>query len=107
MPAVAEIDEVGTVTSKGQATFPKPIRKVLNLSKGDLVNYHWDMSDPEAVVIRRHIPAQQSDPAMTAFLTFLARDMQRNPANVRPFTPEMAERIAELTEGMEFDRCAH
>ena len=38
-----------------------------------------------------------------AFLSFLARDIEHNPGNLKGLTPDLARRIAELVDGVDFD----
>ncbi|WP_338700661.1 type II toxin-antitoxin system PrlF family antitoxin [Bradyrhizobium sp. 26S5] len=91
-------EEVSTVTSKGQTTIPKPVRQALGVNEGDQIAFRVDES---GVTIRR--ADEDADPAIAAFLSFLAKDIQANPEGLRAFPPELAKTIAGLTAGVQFD----
>ena len=84
--------EFSSLTSKGQTTVPKPVRQALGLSEGDKIAYEVAGSD---VTLRRANDAGD-DPAIAAFLGFLARDIQRNPRHVRALPPDLAKHIHAL-----------
>jgi antitoxin PrlF len=92
-------EETSTITSKGQTTVPKSVRKALGLSEGDQIAFRVDES---GVTLRRADEAED-DPAIAAFLNFLAKDIEANPGRLRTLAPEMVARIEQLTEGMRFD----
>lgn len=92
-------EETSTITSKGQTTIPKSVRQALGLSEGDQIAFHVD---ERGVTLRRADEANE-DPAIAAFLTFLAKDLEANPAWLQTLSPEMIDRISELTERMAFD----
>ena len=70
MPA---IHELATITSKGQITLPKPIRQALGVDTGGKVAF--DLREDGQVVVSR-ADAEHEDPAIGAFLTLLAQDIQ-------------------------------
>lgn len=92
-------EETSTITSKGQTTVPKSVRQALGLSEGDQLAF---LVDENGVTLRRADDVE-NDPAIAAFLTFLAKDIEANPDRVQTLSPEMMERIEQLTAGMEFD----
>lgn len=92
-------EETSKITSKGQTTVPKSVRQALGLGKGDQLAFRVDES---GVTLRRADEAE-GDPAITAFLAFLAKDIEANPKRLQALSPEMVERIEQLTAGMEFD----
>ena len=65
------IQEVATVTSKGQITLPKSIRQALGADAGSKLSF--ELRGNEVVVTRAD--AEHEDPAIAAFLTLLARDI--------------------------------
>ena len=69
MPA---IHEIATLTSKGQITLPKPIRQALGVDVGGKLAF--DLRGSEVVVTR--VDAEHEDPAIGAFLSLLARDIE-------------------------------
>ncbi|MGX1321804.1 antitoxin PrlF [Bradyrhizobium sp. USDA 377] len=91
--------EFSSLTSKGQTTVPKPVRQALGLSEGDKIAY--EVAD-SGVTLRRADDAGD-DPAITAFLGFLARDIQRNPGHVRGLPPDLAKHIEALVGDIKID----
>lgn len=70
MPA---IHELATITAKGQITLPKPIRQALGVDTGGKVAF--DLHEDGQVVVSR-AEANHEDPAIGAFLTLFANDIQ-------------------------------
>ncbi len=99
MGYVAIIEEFSTLTAKGQTTVPKPIRQALSLREGDQIAFRVD---EKGVTLRRVDEARQ-DPAIASFLSFLARDIEKSPQNLKAFSPDLAKRIASLVDGIEVD----
>jgi antitoxin PrlF len=96
---VAVLEEFSTITSKGQTTVPKSIRRALGVEAGDQIAFRIDNS---GVTIRR-ASEDRNDPAVEAFLTFLAKDIQTHPGAIKAITPDLSRRLAEITEGIEVD----
>jgi hypothetical protein len=55
------------------------------------------------LVTAENVPAQNQDPAMAAFLAFLAQDIARNPQNLQPLNEEQMKRIGKLTKSVKSD----
>lgn len=55
------------------------------------------------LVTAENAPAQNQDPAMAAFLAFLAQDIAHSPQNLRPLNKEQMKRIGKLTKGVKVD----
>ena len=87
MPA---IHEVATLTSKGQITLPKSIRQALGVDTGGKVAF--DLRGGEVVVTRADV--EHEDPAIAAFLTLLARDIEAG-RNVRGLPEDLARTMLE------------
>ena len=85
MPA---IHEVATLTSKGQITLPKSIRQALGVDTGGKVAF--DLRGGEVVVTRAD--AEHEDPAIAAFLTLLARDIEAG-RNVRGLPEDLVTKM--------------
>lgn len=92
-------EELSTITSKGQTTVPKSVRQALGLNEGDQIAFRVDES---GVTVRR-AEETRDDPALGAFLSFLAKDIEDHPERLQTMSPEMAKHITSLTEGMTFD----
>lgn len=67
------IHEIATVTSKGQITLPKPIRRALGIDVGGKVAF--DLRGSEVIVTRAD-NAEHEDPAIGAFLVLLENDIK-------------------------------
>jgi antitoxin PrlF len=85
-----DIHEVATLTSKGQITLPKPIRQALGVDVGGKVAF--DLRGGEVVVTRAD--AEHEDPAIAAFLTLLARDIEAG-RNIRGLPEDLARTMLE------------
>jgi len=97
MPALLE--EVSTITAKGQTTVPKAIRQALGVDYGGRIAFRVDEN---GVTVHR-ADAEETDPAIDAFLNFLARDIERRPEALSALSPALAVRLAELTQGVAVD----
>ncbi|MCL2898777.1 type II toxin-antitoxin system PrlF family antitoxin [Brenneria tiliae] len=67
------IHELATITSKGQITLPKPIRQALGVDAGGKVAF--ELQEDGSIVVSR-VDAEHEDPAIGAFLSLLARDIE-------------------------------
>lgn len=93
------VRERSRITAKGQTTVPKAVRQALGVSYGGEIAF---IVDDRGVSVCR-VEIDETDPVIEGFLDFLARDMERNPRNIIPFPPGLAERIAALTDGIDVD----
>ncbi|CAB5671320.1 putative regulator PrlF [Delftia tsuruhatensis] len=87
---MSAIHEIATLTSKGQVTLPKAIRQALGVDTGSKLAF--DLRDGEVVVTRAD--AEHEDPAIAAFLTVLARDIEAG-RNIRGLPDELARSMLE------------
>ena len=87
MPA---IHEVATLTSKGQVTLPKSIRQALGVEAGSKLVF--ELRGGEVVVTRTD--AEHQDPAIAAFLSLLAGDIEAG-RNVRGLPEDLARTMLE------------
>ena len=97
MPVLLE--EISTITAKGQTTIPKSVRQALGVDYGGKIAFRVD----EHGVSVHRADTEHDDPAIDSFLTFLAEDMKRRPEALTAISPAFAERIAALTEGVKVD----
>lgn len=88
--AMPAIHEVATLTSKGQITLPKSIRQALGVDTGGKVAF--DLRDGEVFVTRAD--AEHEDPAIGAFLSLLARDIEAG-RNIRGLPEDLARTMLE------------
>ena len=102
-PPPKEVLKAGsTLTTRGQTAIPRSIRKALMLKPADKVRYVL-MDDKTVVLTRSKDGGEHSDPVIDEFLAFLVADMQENPSNVRPVSPDLLTRARELTDGVTVD----
>jgi antitoxin PrlF len=93
------LEEVSTITAKGQTTVPKAVRQALGVDYGGKIAFRVD---EHGVTVHR-ADAEHDDPAIDGFLTFLADDIRHRPEALTALSPALAQRIAALTEGMTID----
>jgi antitoxin PrlF len=96
---MSTIEEICTITAKGQTTVPKAIRQALGVSYGGRIAFRI-----EDGTVSVHAAAEPTeDPALAPFLALLERDIAARPETLVKLTPELAARIAVATEGVEAD----
>ena len=93
------LEETSTITSKGQTTVPKSVRMALGVDYGGKIAFRVD---EDGITVRR-AEADNDDPAIDPFLDLLADDLKRRPEAVAALSPALADRLAELTEGVKVD----
>jgi len=97
--AVSVIEEVCTITAKGQTTVPKAIRQALGVSYGSRITFRVENG-----TVSVHAAANsEEDPALAPFLALLVREMRSRPEAVVPLRPELAARMTAATEGVTVD----
>jgi antitoxin PrlF len=87
------------ITAKSQTTLPAGVRQALGVGPGDRLAYI--VEGDRAVIMKAS--SDTEDPAIDAFLDFLARDMTSRPQQLTDLTPALLERARSLTQGMEVD----
>lgn len=86
---MANIHELATLTSKGQVTLPKSIRKALDVDTGSKLAF--ELRAGEVVVSRAEV--KHEDPAIGAFLDMLTGDIQAG-RHVRSLPDDLAKAMA-------------
>jgi antitoxin PrlF len=87
------------ITTKSQTTLPSGVRQALGVGPGDRLAYI--VEGDRAVIMKAD--ADADDPAIGAFLDFLAHDMVAHPEHLTGLTPDLIARAQALTHGMEVD----
>ncbi len=95
----ALLEEISTITAKGQTTVPKSVRQALGVDYGGRIAF---CVDERGVSVHR-ADEERDDPAIDGFLAFLAADIKRRPEALTALSPALADRIAELTKGIAVD----
>jgi antitoxin PrlF len=97
---MAEIHEIATITSKGQITLPKAIRQALGVGVGGRVEFHLHNGE---VVVTRADNGEHEDPAITAFLSLLEKDIGVG-RNVSSLPNDLAQAmLASLNHSVDLD----
>lgn len=102
MPA-AVVEEVCTITAKGQTTVPKAVRQALGVGYGGRIAFRVERG---RVTVHALSEADEAaDPALAPFLTLLEADLVARPAKaVQPLPETLAGRLEALaTEVGEVD----
>jgi len=98
MPALIAAES--TLTDRYQTTVPDAVRRALNLSKRDKLRY---TVQADGNVLLSRAAKTDTDPAMDAFLGFLAKDMTRHPERLQGLDPALMKRVQTLTAGVAVD----
>jgi antitoxin PrlF len=93
----ALLEEISTITAKGQTTIPKSVRQALGVDYGGRIVFRVD--EQRAVTVHR-ADDEHEDPAIDRFLAFLAKDIERRPQALKPLSPALVKRIEMLTKGI-------
>lgn len=99
MTATLEVES--TLTDRYQTTVPETVRRVLKLGKRDKI--HYTIHADGEVVLSRARTAEEDDPVLGQFLTFLARDIASHPERLGAIDAALVQRINSLVEGVEVD----
>jgi antitoxin PrlF len=90
------IEEVSTITAKGQTTVPKAIRQALGMGYGGRIAFRVEGN---VVTLHAVVEEDERDPALAPFLALLEADITARAAEaVRPLTPEFIGRLTTLTD---------
>ncbi len=96
---MAVLEEVSTITAKGQTTVPKAVRQVLGIDYGGRVAFRVEKNH----VTLHAVEEAHEDPALGSFLEFLAKDIGQRPQAIKPLSREFAARMARLTKSKKID----
>lgn len=89
------IEEVCTITAKGQTTVPKAIRQALGVGYGGRITFR--VEEGGAVTVHALQEAKGTDPALAPFLALLEADLTTRPAeSVRPLPNSLTARLEAL-----------
>jgi antitoxin PrlF len=89
-----------TLTDRYQTTVPDAVRRALNLGKRDKLRY---TVQPDGNVLLTRAADTDTDPALDAFLGFLAKDMTQNPERLQALDKALVHRVQALTVGVTVD----
>lgn len=100
MPNTLETES--TLTDRYQTTVPETVRRALRLRKRDRIRYAI-RPDGSVVLTRVADAAASTDPALDAFLGFLARDIAEHPARLQGLDAGLRDRLHSLVGAMRVD----
>jgi antitoxin PrlF len=89
------------VTSRNQTTLPPPVRKALQLEKGERVGYIIEGN--EVRLVNASALQEHEDPIVTGFLQLLTADLEARPDRLKAFPSELLARAKALTKDVEID----
>jgi len=90
-----------TLTDCYQTTIPEPVRRALRLEKRDKI--HYSIRGDGEVILTRAERSEKDDPVLEYFLSFLARDMKRNPERLQVMDTSLVQRLQSLVSDIEVD----
>lgn len=90
-----------SLTDRYQTTVPEPVRRALKLRKRDKIQY---VVRPNGEVVLTRAPdADAPDPAVQAFLQFLAADVVQHPEQLQAVGADLRARIMERVGDVKVD----
>ncbi len=94
------IEEISTITAKGQTTVPKAVRQALGVDRGGKIAYRIE----DGQVTLNNPAAEHSDPVLAAFLGLIAADIAAGGA-VPDLPPDVAAALRRAVEesGVDLD----
>ncbi|MGH7629859.1 MAG: type II toxin-antitoxin system PrlF family antitoxin [Gemmatimonadales bacterium] len=95
---------VSKVTAKAQTTLPSGVRKALAVGPGDSLRYR--IEGHRAIIEKASLEADEADPAVGAFLAFLAGELTRHPERLRGMPRALLRRARALTRGISINHDA-
>ena len=90
-----------TLTERYQTTVPASVRSALRLGKRDKI--HYSIRPGGEVVLSRATDVEAADPALGAFLGFLAHDISQHPERLEAVDADLVQRLQALTAGVELN----
>ena len=89
------VEEICTITAKGQTTVPRAVRQALGVGYGGRIAFRVE---GESVTIHALPEDDTADPALAPFLALLEADVAGRPVHaVLSLTPALAGRLEALT----------
>jgi antitoxin PrlF len=93
------VEEICTITAKGQTTIPKTVRQALGVGYGARIAFRIE----NGTVTVHPADENTTDPALAPFLDLLARDIASRPEALVPLPKALLARIERLTKGVTVD----
>ncbi len=93
------VEEICTITAKGQTTIPRAVRQALGVGYGARIAFRIE----NGTVTVHPADDDATDPALAPFLDLLARDIASRPESLVPLPKALMDRVERLTAGVEVD----
>lgn len=97
---VSTLEVESTLTDRYQTTVPETVRRALQLNRRDKIHYSIR---PNGEVVLTRAELSEDDPALGAFLTFLARDIAANPQHLKAVDKDFVQRLQTLVANVQID----
>ena len=98
--AAPDLYSESTLTDRYQTTVPDTVRKALGLNKRDKIRY---TIQPNGQVLLSRVEQPEDDPVIEQFLSFLARDITKNPQRLEAISSDLVNRIQFLVDEVDLD----
>ena len=95
------VEVESTLTDRYQTTVPETVRRALRLGKRDKIQY--SIRESGEVVLSRSGGTEDEDPALGAFLTFLANDMAQHPERLQAVDAAWVQHLQALVGQVKVD----
>ena len=95
------VEVESTLTDRYQTTVPETVRRALRLGKRDKI--HYSIRESGEVVLSRSGGSEDEDPALGAFLTFLANDMAQKPERLQAVDAVLVQHLQALVGLVKID----
>lgn len=91
------VEEICTITAKGQTTVPKAVRQALGVGYGGRIAFRVEDGNVTVSALMPDDKDERGDPALTPFLSLIAADLAARPSGaVLAITPALAARLEAL-----------
>ena len=97
----ANLEVESTLTDRYQTTVPETVRRALRLGKRDKI--HYSIRESGEVVLSRSGGSEDEDPALGAFLSFLAKDMAQQPERLQAVDEAWVQHLQALVGKVNVD----
>ena len=97
----AALEAESTLTDRYQTTVPEAVRRALDLGKRDKI--HYIIRPNGEVLLTRAKRRAEADPALSAFLGFLERDIAAHPERLQAVDSGLVQRLRSLVGDVEID----
>lgn len=96
----ADLYSESTLTDRYQTTVPDTVRKALGLNKRDKIRF---TIQPNGQVLLSRVDQPEDDPVLEQFLSFLARDLKKNPQRLQAISSDLVNRVQSLVAQVDLD----